>query len=94
MISAVILTIWKLVPGAVDPLLYEGRSGTVEAVWIRGEASRYLAVLALLTGIVASPFAIAIVLALKSPPKDRTWRRQTSAAGWVLPFPWLVGWCS
>ncbi len=76
MISAVILTVWKLVPRAVDPLLHD-RSGTVEAVWVSRGATRYLAVVALLTGIVAAPFAIAIVLALNSPPKDRTWQRQT-----------------
>ena len=76
MISAVILTIWNLVPRAVDPLLGD-RSGTVPAVWVsRGEA-RYLAVVALLTGVAASPFVIAIVLALKPPPRERTWQRQT-----------------
>ena len=76
MISAVILTVWNLVPRAVDPLLRD-RSGTVEAVWVSRGATRYRAVVTLLTGIVASPFVIAIVLALNSPPKDRTWQRQT-----------------
>ena len=76
MISAVILTVWKLVPRAVDPLLHD-RTGTVPAVWVSRGATRYFAVVALLTGIVAAPFAIAIVLALNPPPKDRTWQRQT-----------------
>ena len=75
MVSAVILTVWNLVPRAVDPLLSD-RSGTVEAVWVSRGVTRYLALVTLLTGIVALPFAIAIVWALKSPPKDRTWQRQ------------------
>jgi hypothetical protein len=76
MISAVILTVWNLVPRAVDPLLSD-RSGTVPALWVSRGVTRYIAVVALLTGIVASPLAIAIVLALKSARRDRTWQRQT-----------------
>src|SRR5271167_4977248 len=77
MISAVILTVWNLVPRAFDPLLSDC-GGTVPAVWVSRGVTRYFAVVALLTGIVASPFAIAIVLALKSTPRDRTWQRQTA----------------
>jgi hypothetical protein len=77
MISAVIMTAWNLVPRAVDPLLSD-RSGTVPVAWVSRSAARYYALVTLLTGIVASPFAIAIVLALKSVPRDRTWRRQTA----------------
>ncbi len=80
MISAVILAVWNLVPRAVDPLLSD-RGGTVPVVWISRGVTHYFAVVALLTGMVASPFAIAIVLALKSPSSDRTWQRQT--ARWV-----------
>jgi hypothetical protein len=76
MISAVILTVWNLVPRAVDPLLRD-RSGTIPAAWVSRGTTRHIAVVALLTGLAASPFAIAIVLALKSSPKVRTWRRQT-----------------
>jgi hypothetical protein len=76
MISAVILTVWNLIPRAVDPLLSD-RGGTLPAVWVSRGGIRYIAMVALLTGIVASPFAIAIVLALESPRGDRTWKRQT-----------------
>jgi hypothetical protein len=74
MISAVVLTIWNLVPRAVDPLLKD-RWGTLPQVWVSRGVARYIALVTLLTGIVASPFAIAIVLALKSAPKNRTWQR-------------------
>jgi hypothetical protein len=75
-ISAVLLSVWNLVPRAVDPLLSD-RSGTVPVVWVSGGVTRYYALVTLLTGVVALPFAIAIVLALKSPQRDRTWQRQT-----------------
>jgi hypothetical protein len=75
LISAVVLTIWKLVRETLDPLLSD-RSGTVETVWVRSGAAHYFAVVALFTLIAASPFAVAIVLALKSPPVGRTMRRR------------------
>ena len=80
MVSAVILTVWNLVPRAVDPLLRD-RWGTVPVVWVTRGATRYFAVVTLLTGIVALPFAIAIVWALNSASKDRTWQRQ--AVRWL-----------
>jgi hypothetical protein len=59
--------------------------------------TRYYGVIALLTGIVAAPFAIAIILALRLPRSDQTQRRQASrwlgvvvclACGfWLLNFP-------
>lgn len=73
--SAVFLTIWKLVRETVDPLLSD-RAGTVETVWARSGAAHYFAVVALFTLIAASPFAVAIVLALKSPPVGRTTRQR------------------
>ena len=75
MIAAIVLTIGNLVPRALYPLLSD-RSGTIPANWIGGGVVRYYAVVALLAGIVALPFAIAIILALKSPPGVRTWRQK------------------
>jgi hypothetical protein len=80
MISAIVLTFWNLVPRAIDPLLID-RSGTVEANWVGGGVARYFGFMAVLTGLVALPFAIAIALALRSPLSDRTRRRQ--AMRWV-----------
>jgi hypothetical protein len=73
-ISAVILAVWNLVPRALDPLLSD-RSGTIPGAWIGGGMAQYFAVVALLTAVVASPFVIAIVMALKAPPTSRSWRR-------------------
>ena len=75
LISAVILTVWELVPRAVDPLL-ANRYGTLPEVWIRGGAIRHTALVTILTGLVALPFTVAIVLTLRSVPKDRVWHRQ------------------
>jgi hypothetical protein len=72
-ISAVIQTVWNLVPRAVDPLLSDW---TRVGNWVSRGATRYLALVTLLTGIVALPFAIAILWALKSAPTDRTWQRE------------------
>ena len=92
MISAVFLAVWNLVPRALDPLLSD-RGGTLPEVWVSRGVTRYVAVVALLTGIVSSPFAIAIVLALKSPPGDRSWQRQT--VRWVgVAISLVLAWCS
>jgi hypothetical protein len=80
LISAIILAVWNLVPRAIDPLLGD-RWGTVPAVWVSRGVTRYLALVALLTAVAASPFVIAIVLALKAPPRGRTWRRE--AVRWL-----------
>jgi hypothetical protein len=80
LISAVILTIWNLVPRAIDPLLSD-RRGTVPAVWVSRGVARYLAVVALFTAMVAAPFVVGIVLALKAPAMGRTWRRE--AVRWL-----------
>lgn len=76
MISAVFLTVWDLVPRAVDPLLNE-RWKALPAVWASRGLTRYKALLAVLSGVVASPFAVAIVLALKPAPRGRSWRQQS-----------------
>ncbi len=76
MISAVILTAWNLVPRALDPLLSD-RSGTVPADWVLRGAARYVSLRVVLAGMVASPFSIAIALALKSSPRGRTRQRVT-----------------
>src|SRR5262245_52405093 len=75
-VSAIVLTVWILVPRALDPLLYD-RSGTVPARWVRRGVTHYVALVALLTGVVASPFVLAIALAFKSPPVNRSWQRET-----------------
>ncbi len=80
LISAVILTLWGLVPRALDPLLSD-RRGTVPAAWASRGVTRHIALVALLTAVVASPFAIVIILALRAPPRGRTWRRE--AVRWL-----------
>jgi hypothetical protein len=75
-VVAVTLTVATLVPRAVDPLLSD-RAGTPSAAWVGRGGTRYVAVLALLTVMATSPFAIAILLALKPPPGDQTRRRKT-----------------
>ena len=77
MVSAVTLAVWSLVPRALDPLLND-RLGTIAPAWVGREAVRYFAVRTLATGIVALPFAIAIAMALKSPPRAQTWQRKTA----------------
>jgi hypothetical protein len=79
-ISAVILTLSNLVRRAVDPLLSDG-SGIIPTVWVSRGVTRYIAVVALLTAVVALPFVIAIILALKAPPIGRTRRRK--AVRWL-----------
>jgi hypothetical protein len=73
-IAAVTLTIATLVPRAVDPLLGD-RVGTLPEVWVSRGATRYVASVALLTGIVAAPFAVALAVALRPLPKERVGRR-------------------
>ncbi len=80
LISAVILTLCGLVHRAVDPLLKD-RAGTLPVRWIDRGMTRYIAVVALGTAVAATPFVIAIVLALKTPPRGRTWRRK--AVRWL-----------
>ena len=79
-IASIALTAWTLVVRALDPLLID-RSGTLPAVWIGGGGVRYLAVAALIAGLVATPFALATSLALGSSPLSRSWRRV--ALRWV-----------
>ena len=80
LISAVILTVWGLVRRAVDPLLID-RSGTLPVRWIDRGVIRYIAVVAFGTAVAATPHVIAIILALKTPPRGRTWRRK--AVRWL-----------
>ena len=55
--------------------------GTLPGRWINRGVTRYIAVVALGTAVVATPFVIAIILALKTPPRGRTWRRK--AVRWL-----------
>jgi hypothetical protein len=80
LISAVILTLWGLVHRAVDPLLKD-RAGTLPVRWIDRGMTRYIAVVALVTAVAATPYVIAVILALKTPPRGRTWRRK--AVRWL-----------
>ena len=93
LISAVILTMWILVPRAVDPLLSD-RGGTCPAVWIGGTGTvRYIVLVIMLTGIVALPFGLAMVLALGRVPKDRVGHRLI--VRWLMAvLPWLSAWQS
>jgi hypothetical protein len=76
LISAVILTLCGLVSRAVDPLLI-GLGGPLPVRWINRGVTRYLAVVALGTAVAATPYVIAIILALKTPPRGQTWRRKS-----------------
>ena len=80
LISAVILTLCGLVSRAVDPLPSD-RAGTLPGRWIKGGVIRHFAVVALGTAVAATPFVIAIILALKTPPRGRAWRRK--AVRWL-----------
>jgi hypothetical protein len=79
-ISAVFMAVWNLVPRAIDPLLND-RVGTIPALWVGRGVARYFWVVSVVTAVVASPFVVAIVLALKASSKGRTWR--TEAVRWL-----------
>jgi hypothetical protein len=80
LISAVILTLCGLVLRAVNPFLMD-RRGTLPVRWNDRGVTLYIAVIALGTAVAATPFVIAIILALKTPPRGRTWRRK--AVRWL-----------
>jgi hypothetical protein len=76
-LSAVILAVWNLVPRALDPLLSD-RAGTIPAAWVGSGMAQYFAVVALLTAVVASPFVVAIAMALQAPPTSQACRRRVA----------------
>ncbi len=74
LISAVILTVCGLVLRAVNPLLMD--RGLLPVRWNDRGVTLYIAVVAFGTAVAATPFVIAIILALKTPPRGRTGRRK------------------